>query len=157
LVGAGLDALEVGEAVDCSDGVSRAKRRRVRTRRRVGKLDKVACCRAINIGSYLEEEKVTNIFEAPYQGLFPTFTSFAVTQRSALPVVSDISHSRCQLFDCDTQLITVSLRGVHKRHHCAMALKCDGSEVVNKAGMDFGDQLTGRLDEGMSDSMFELV
>jgi len=38
-----------------------------------------------------------------------------------------------------------------------MTLKCDGSEVVNKAGMDFGDQLTGRLDEGMSDSMFELV
>jgi hypothetical protein len=33
----------------------------------------------------------------------------------------------------------------------------DGSEVVNKARMDFGDQLTGRLDEGMSDSMFEFV
>jgi len=100
---------------------------------------------------------VTDIFEAPYQGFFPTFTSFTVSQRSALPVVSDISHSGRQFFDCDTQLITVGFRGVHKRHHCAMALKCDGSEVVNKARMDFGDQLTGRLDEGMSDSMFEFV
>jgi hypothetical protein len=38
-----------------------------------------------------------------------------------------------------------------------MALKRDGAEVVNKTGMDFGDQLTGWLGEGMPDSMFEFV
>ena len=38
-----------------------------------------------------------------------------------------------------------------------MALKRDCAEVVNEAGMDFGDQLTGRVGEGVSDSMFELV
>lgn len=38
-----------------------------------------------------------------------------------------------------------------------MALKRDGAEIINEAGMDFSDQLTRRLGEGMPDSVFELV
>jgi hypothetical protein len=80
-----------------------------------------------------------------------------VPQGSTLPVVTDISHSRCQLFGCDTQVIIPIFRVTHKRHHCTVALKRDCTEIVNEAGVDFGDQLTGWLDEGVSDSVFELV
>ena len=38
-----------------------------------------------------------------------------------------------------------------------MALKRNCTEIINEAGMDFGDQWTGWLGEGMSDSVFELV
>jgi hypothetical protein len=57
----GVWTLEVGEAVDCSefklliDFHARKGVKLVKARRRVGKLDKVACYRAITINSYLEE------------------------------------------------------------------------------------------------------
>jgi hypothetical protein len=38
-----------------------------------------------------------------------------------------------------------------------MALERNCTEIVNEAGMDFGDQLTGRVGERMADSMLELI
>jgi hypothetical protein len=61
----GLETLEVGEA-DCSDGVSGAKRRRVKTCRRVGKLNNVACCKVINIDLAYLKKRTTNILETSY-------------------------------------------------------------------------------------------
>ena len=38
-----------------------------------------------------------------------------------------------------------------------MALKRDRAEIINETGMDFRNQLTVWLGEGMPDSVFELV